>query len=163
MASEVLHFLYMLQCLQNLLARFGLLPYHSNKHKPPHLQRILRHTTTVTMPKDVQFTAYDLERKKARKLDCPPKKILASQLDPREWARATKSATAGGSQSGRIKKTRGRAAKKKTAPKLPKRALDVLKIPDPYEWTCLQCQKGYDDPDVCISNSTHQVVALEAG
>ena len=102
------------------------------------------------MAKDVQFQVYDLQRKNPRKLDCPPARIRQSRLNAGEWAAASKGQAAGGARSGRVEKPRRRVAKKQAAAKLPRRAMDVLRVASPDEWPCLHCRNFGDEPSVCV-------------
>lgn len=102
------------------------------------------------MPRDAQFTVFNLKGKHPRKLPSPPKKIHSHQVDPREWASATKDVPAGRLRSGKVRETRGRVAKKKKAlPKLPKRAIDAVKLAAGEVAQCMHCGAWEDDPDVC--------------
>ena len=136
MASEVFAILYNSRWLWHLVARFRQFPHLSRKPKVLPL----RHTTTITMPKDAQFKVFDLRRKNSQLLPSTLVKVRCHRLDVGEWKEGREDVPAGRLRSGKVwKATRGRVAKKKSAPKLPKTAMDVLKALAPDEWPCKQC------------------------
>ena len=156
MASEVFATLYNARWIQYLLARFRQFPHLTRKPKalPP------RRNTIIRMPKDAQFRVYDLQRKNPRMLPSPPVKIRSHRFDVGEWKEGREDVPAGRLRSGKVwKVARGRVAKKKAAPKLPKTAMDALREVDP-SWGCKQCgnSQGECSEGVCLPTLVTVVV-----